>query len=323
LPRLGHPTNITAGPDGNLWFGEDSGGAIWRMTPSGVFTEFPFPTPGSSFGAIATGPDGALWFTEPSAGSNRIGRITTAGAITEFPMPAPFAGPLGIAAGSDGALWFTESTVRNNIGRITTSGVITEYPIPTPGSGPLGIVAGVDGNLYFIESEANKIGRITTSGVITEFPVPTPGALLQGIASGPDGAIWFTEFAAGQIGRLSIGPLTCEPDATTMCLNASRFRVTADWRKADGTTGQGQAVALTPDSGYFWFFNPANIEVVVKVLNACSVNDRYWVFGAGLTNVEVTLRVVDTFSGSAKTYANSLGTAYQPIQDASAFATCP
>ena len=44
---------------------------------------------------------------------------------------------------------------------------------------------------------------------------------------------------------------------------------------------QGQAVPLTPDSGYFWFFNAANIEAVVKVLNACSVNDHHWVFAAG------------------------------------------
>jgi hypothetical protein len=169
----------------------------------------------------------------------------------------------------------------------------------------------------------NKIGRITTSGTITEFPLPTPRSAPQGVTSGPDGAIWFTEFNAGKIGRLSIGSATCAPDAATLCLNNSRFRVTADWRKPDGTTGQGQAVPLTPDSGYFWFFNPANIEAVVKVLNACAVSDHYWVFAAGLTNVEVTLRVVDTQTGSVKTYVNPLGTAFQPVQDTSAFATCP
>jgi hypothetical protein len=120
----------------------------------------------------------------------------------------------------------------------------------------------------------------------------------------------------------SLAAQTCEPDATTMCLNASRFRVTADWRKADGTTGQGQAVPRTSDSGYFWFFNPANIELVTKVLNACTVNEHYWVFAAGLTNVEVTLRVVDTYTGSLKTYFNPLSTPYQPVQDTSAFAAC-
>jgi hypothetical protein len=53
------------------------------------------------------------------------------------------------------------------------------------------------------------------------------------------------------------------------------------------------------------------------------VNEHYWAFAAGLTNVEVTLRAVDTLTGSVKTYVNPLGTAYEPIQDTSAFATCP
>jgi streptogramin lyase len=338
IAQNANPWGIAAGPDGNLWFTEEWGNKIGHITTTGSMTRFTIPpchvcnTFGlkSGPGGIAVGPDGALWFAEQYA--NRIDRITTSGAITGFQIPGAQSypdcsrsgpcGPVYITAGLDEALWFTENAA-NKIGRITTSGEITEFPIPTPDSAPYGIVTGLDGNLYFTESRGNKIGRITTSGVITEFPIPTPGASPYGIALGSDGALWFTEEFGNKIGRLSLEAVTCESGATTMCLNSGRFRVTADWRKADGTTGQGQAVPLTPDSGYFWFFNSANIEAVVKVLNACSVNDRYWVFGAGLTNVEVTLRVVDTETGSSKTYVNALGTAFQPVQDASAFETCP
>src|SRR5207344_3345200 len=56
------------------------------------------------------------------------------------------------------------------------------------------------------------------------------------------------------------GATTCTPDLTTLCLNDARFRVTVDWKKSDGTSGQGRAIGLTPDSGYFWFFDSANIE---------------------------------------------------------------
>jgi hypothetical protein len=42
-----------------------------------------------------------------------------------------------------------------------------------------------------------------------------------------------------------------------------------------------------------------------------------------LTNVEVTLTVFDHTASSFKTYVNPLNTAYQPIQDTGAFATCP
>ncbi len=116
----------------------------------------------------------------------------------------------------------------------------------------------------------------------------------------------------------------CVPDARTLCLNNDRFSVSARWKKLDGTTGDGTGIELTADSGYFWFFNSANIELVVKVLNACSLsNPAYWVFAAGLTNVEVTLRVTDTHTGSVKTYVNPLGNAFAPVQDTSAFATCP
>ena len=36
------------------------------------------------------------------------------------------------------------------------------------------------------------------------------------------------------------------------------------WKDFSGRTGKGQAVALTPDTGYFWFFDAANVEVVAQ-----------------------------------------------------------
>ena len=43
---------------------------------------------------------------------------------------------------------------------------------------------------------------------------------------------------------------------------------------------------------------------------------------AGLTNVEVRLVVTDTETGQVQEYRNNSGTAFQPIQDTQAFATC-
>jgi hypothetical protein len=120
----------------------------------------------------------------------------------------------------------------------------------------------------------------------------------------------------------SDGP--CAQTSTAMCLNNNRFRVQAMYFTPQGQNGQGQTVKLTSDSGYLWFFSATNIELIVKVLNACGTG-HYWVFAGGLTNVRVLLTVTDTGVSPtlSKAYINPQGVAFQPIQDTLAFATCP
>jgi virginiamycin B lyase len=196
------PLEITAGPDGALWFTEYFGNKIGRITTAGDITEYPLPIdPGgvSQLMSITAGPDGALWFTEAALG--KIGRITTSGSITEYTVPSG-PGPLSIVFGPDGALWFTASS--GAIGRITTTGAITEYSLP-PGRVPTDITVGPDGALWFTELGANQIGRMTTDGVLTaEFPLSPISCscyVPAGIGSG-DGALWFAK-DIDKIGRIT------------------------------------------------------------------------------------------------------------------------
>ena len=116
----------------------------------------------------------------------------------------------------------------------------------------------------------------------------------------------------------------CLISPAVLCLNGGRFQVSANWTKSDGTTGSGTGVKLTDDSGYFWFFDPTNIEAIGKVLNGCTITNSYWVFAAGLTNVAVHLTVTDTTDGTVYTRDNAQGSAFTPIQDTAAFpASCP
>ena len=115
----------------------------------------------------------------------------------------------------------------------------------------------------------------------------------------------------------------CVAGGPILCLSGSRFLVTASWKTFLGLTGSAQGVELTPDSGYFWFFDPANVELTLKVLNACSLNNRYWVFLSGLTDVEVTLTVTDTKTGTVKIYTNPQGQTFKTVLDTGAFSTCP
>ena len=147
----GAVTDITAGPDGNLWLlnngGEDL--ATWsvsKMTPSGVFTNYPLPDAGL-LTDIAPGPDGNVWYTrgkEPFVPPNAaVGRITPSGVATEFAL-TPLSNPKGIAAGPDGAVWFGES-YDTIVGRITTGGSLTEITVDAR---PNGITLGPDGALW-------------------------------------------------------------------------------------------------------------------------------------------------------------------------------
>ena len=112
--------------------------------------------------------------------------------------------------------------------------------------------------------------------------------------------------------------------ASNLCLEGNRFKATIDWQKTDGTHGSGTAVSLTDDSGYFWFFDPTNIEAVMKVLNGCAINNAYWVFLAGLTNVEVATTVTDTQMGAVYSNTNPQGTAFAPVQATNALpSSCP
>ncbi len=108
-----------------------------------------------------------------------------------------------------------------------------------------------------------------------------------------------------------------------LCLNAGRFRVQATWRvPSQGTSGVATPVALTGDTGYFWFFTSNNVELVVKVVDGTAVNGNFWFFSGALSDVEYTIDVTDTRTGATRTYTNAQGTLASSA-DTSAFRGAP
>jgi plastocyanin len=122
-------------------------------------------------------------------------------------------------------------------------------------------------------------------------------------------------------------PGPCFESAHSLCLSNGRFQVQMDWRAGTSPVAAATAIPLdfAPESGLFYFASPSNIEVLVKVLNACvpALGNKYWVFYAATTNLEFTLTVVDTQTGAVRIYHNPANTAAAPVQDTNAFATCP
>jgi len=166
------------------------------------------------------------------------------------------------------------------------------------------------------------LGRGTCAGVVatTGSAPPLGGGVLNG-------AVGVT------ITQLELNPLHCIPSDTVLCLDDQpgdhRFQVTATFqtREGGGRSGNGQAFPLrgrgTSHGGLFWFFDPDNPELLVKVLDGCFVNDRFWVFLTGATNVGFSVTVSDTFlANRTKTYTHADLTAAIPVEDTVSLASC-
>jgi len=110
----------------------------------------------------------------------------------------------------------------------------------------------------------------------------------------------------------------CVESSSVLCLNGGRFRINSVWENFEGGTGIGTAIPSTDDTGAFFWFDPLNIELVIKVLDGTAANDHFWVFFGALSNVKFSVLVTDTETGECKEYFNPLGT-FASVGDTSAF----
>jgi ELWxxDGT repeat protein len=148
----------------------------------------------------------------------------------------------------------------------------------------------------------NPPGRLASVGDTIAFGPKGSTGSQQTL--GPAGMEW--QPLAAETRTTATAP--CVPSATRLCLQEGRFAVEADWRDFQGHTGKGMAVPLSGgDTGYFWFFGPDNVEVLIKVLDGRPLNDKFWVFYGALSSVQYTLTVTDTATGKVKRYENPSG----------------
>jgi hypothetical protein len=170
--------------------------------------------------------------------------------------------------------------------------------------------------VFFDEGTGNCAGVFETPD--TQPPLSTPI---------PHGG------AALTINQKDLSAQLCIPSDTVLCLDDTpgdqRFKVTASYHTAQsgGLSGTGQAVPLAPlgtvHGGMFWFFSPDNPEMLVKILNGCSITDHFWAYISAGTNVAFTITVEDTILANvSKTYTNPDRTPALPIQDTLALASC-
>jgi streptogramin lyase len=202
------PYGIVNGPDGNVWFTEQTGGvtppSLGKITPSGGFTEYATGAYGLSEPyAIVAGADGNLWFTDVAA--HAIGRMTTSGTVTDFTAGLSADDvPAGLTRASDGSMWFVSNSVGPYVGRVDTTGTITEVAhlhTQTMNADP-SIAQDSTGNLWFTMSDHSShefAVEVTQSGHVTKHKLPLQFVFnpccvtqsTQAFAAASDGSVYF------------------------------------------------------------------------------------------------------------------------------------
>jgi virginiamycin B lyase len=266
FPNGASAYQITAGPDGNMWFTENRK-MIGRVTPLGELKEFTCDVCPAT--AIAGGPDGNVWFTSPAG----VSRMTPAGVITTFAVTGEDTLP-DITSGPDGNLWFCASTT-NQIGRITPAGAITGFPIPTPAARPFAIAAATDGNIWFIGSGTpSAVERLSfppsQPPKFDEFPAPDNSSPVR-LAAGLNGEVWIAESDKGDGGfppPVKLGRVTPSGAITEIMLLPAAL-------------GTPSSIAVGADGWVYWTI-PNSAFRVIGALPPGSVNDVRWTnpFGA-------------------------------------------
>lgn len=272
-----------AGPDKNMWFGNNAGGLLQvQMTGKTKLVSVQYSCNGSQKCGFVpgigstVGKDKNFYFggTNFNSATSKyvIGVVKTTGAATTHDIASgDYAGNGGFTLGPDGNVWFTEQA---HIGKISTTGTITEFKYPSAATAnSLGsTTTGPDGNVWFTEYDNNIIGNINpTTKAITEFSLSTSGLSCNpsSIISGSDGNLYFV-CSGSYIGQIT---------------TAGAARI---WLDAYGVSYFPQALQLGPD-GNIWYadgngtyiseFNPTALSITTFIPPFTSGTDYQIVLG--------------------------------------------
>lgn len=224
-----------------------------------------------------------------TTGASRTGRLTIGG--VDFPVT------------QDPCVYTSTSTSADPL---DTAGGIGTVQIETQKDCPWHAVA-ADAFLGFPAPPSGK-----GSGAFEYCVAANRGAARQGTITIADGVVDVPQ--AG----FDPAPVGCHQDDTTLCLLNGRFEVRAAFHAPPLGRGVGRLMSLSGEAGYVTFFDDANLEVLLKMIDGRTLNDHFWLFYGALSNVGYVITASDTETGQVGFYCNPTGT-FRSLGDTSAF----
>jgi hypothetical protein len=102
----------------------------------------------------------------------------------------------------------------------------------------------------------------------------------------------------------------------------NRFRVTGQYNTYSSSSfALATATSFSDTTGFFTTVTAGDVDVVVKMVNFCSLNGTWGAYIGGTTDLGVKLTITDTSYGTVYQASNQLGNPWNLIRQA-AF-TCP
>ncbi len=200
--------------------------------------------------------------------------------------------------GDTGAFWFTDPGNLELMVRVLDARLVNGYFEVAYGSlSNVGFTVEVtDVATGAVRTYHNAPGVYASLSDDHAFPTEAPAVAPPAAAVAPTAG---TSPTAAAIAR-------CAPTPTAFC-SLGRFLVKLDFvDPVSGATQPAHAVPVTGNVGVFWFFDPGDLKVMVKVLDARAVNHFFWVFYGALTDLEYTITVTDTVNRTTRIYHNPL-----------------
>ncbi len=212
----------------------------------------------------------------------------------------------------------------------------------TPTANASGIILDIDGSEIFTIEARDAADQVVQTVVIengdpmtgdresTPWSLSRPTADIVSIRfSGerPGGGrfgLGFDDFSA-----FGGGTGSCVRTPAVACLLDSRFEVTVTMWDFSGNAAPGIIQTYggqsseTDQSASFYSFTEGNVELFVKMVDGCGLNNSFWLFVAGATDAEAEILVRDTQTGEVIRVYDPREQVFETVADTSAFSTCP